>query len=92
LEIDSTQEKVCSRQLTGIESFAKIHAQAYRKEYLEYESMLKDHFIQSTEIAKSVKTILVSRPENFDSIATIVNCIESAFFRETYTATERNLK
>ena len=92
LEIDSRQEEVCFRALTGIESFEKIHEQAYRKEYLEYESMLKDHFIQSAEIAKSIKALLVSRPNNIDSVSAIVNCIESVLFTETLTSTEKNVK
>ena len=92
LDKDSSQVEVCSRQLTGIESFEKIHAQAYRKEYLEYESMLKDHFVQSTEMAKSIKSILVSRPDNIDSIASVVKCIESVLFTKTLTATEGNVK
>lgn len=80
LEIDSEQNEVNFRELSGIEAFSTIHAQAYRREYLEYESMLKSHFIQSTEIAKSLKIIRVSRPDNHDSLETIMKCIESVLF------------
>jgi energy-coupling factor transporter ATP-binding protein EcfA2 len=88
LEIDSRQNEVRSRQLTGIESFSTIHAQAYRKEYLEFESMLKDYFIQSSEIAKSVKSIMLSRPDNMESPLSIVECIESILIPKTLASSE----
>jgi ABC-type oligopeptide transport system ATPase subunit len=88
LQMDSRQKEVYYQQLTGIELFEKIHAQAYRKEYLEYGSMLKDYFMQSTEIAKSVKTILLSRPDNPESIPSIVASIESVLITKTLASSE----
>jgi len=91
LEVDSQDNKVCFREINGMESFEKIQEQAYRKEYLEYESMLKDHFIQSTELAKSIKTILVSRPGNADSISSLVEGIGFMLNTKPLASSDSNL-
>ena len=77
LDSDPFIENVRSNEMTGIQSFEKILEQAYRKEYLAHECLIEEHFIQTSIMAKDLNSILISRPANLDSIASIVNRIES---------------
>lgn len=77
LDCDPLVEDVRSSELIGMKSFEKIVAQAYRKEYLAPESLIEAHFIQASTMAKDLTAISISRPTNLDSIASVVNSIES---------------
>ena len=77
LEEDPHVGEVSIKKITGIETFVRLQAEAYRREYLEYESMTPSHFRLLSSMANELPVFSLTRPSKKESYDEVVGIIES---------------
>lgn len=77
LQEDLQSESVTLEKITGIEAFRRLHAEAYRGEYLEYENMIQEQFNLISAMANEIPTVSITRPAKKDSLHEVIGLIES---------------
>ena len=75
IEKDTSATEVTTRTIQGIELFQRLERNAYRGEYIGFSGLQKEHFTVFSRIANTAKTMLISRPTDENSIATVAEMI-----------------
>ena len=77
LEEDQHVGEVSIKKITGIEAFVRLQAEAYRREFLEYENMTQSHFRVLSSMANELPVFSLTRPSKKESHDEVVGIIES---------------